>query len=143
MSVSWKGTRVITNGFDTAEFNGPPSQTPCFSITYAGQLYAGKRDPARFKTSYGNWPMREPYTRAVQNPLHGSCKELAEQAIARYGVGDFASYEGIVPHAEAIRRERESTVLLLLGCSNEEDRGVYTGKLFEISWGATTDTRNS
>src|SRR5205823_652371 len=42
-----KPVYTITNGFDPDDFQlRPPRLTDFFSITYAGQLYEGKRDPS-------------------------------------------------------------------------------------------------
>ncbi|MEP6780571.1 MAG: glycosyltransferase [Gemmatimonadaceae bacterium] len=54
------------------------------------------------------------------------------QAIAASrGVAEQLQFVARVPHAEAVRLQRETDVLLLLTWNNPLERGVYTGKLFE------------
>jgi len=130
-----KTVKIITNGFDEDDYSAPlPPLTPYFSLTYTGSIYAGKRDPS---------------------PLFAAAKELLDQGVIAperfqirfYGpegdralvlkladhhrVRDLVSHEGRIPYREAILRQRESTVLLLLSWNSPEEKGAYTGKVFE------------
>jgi len=128
-----KPVEVITNGFDEDDYSWPlPSPTPYFSLTYTGQIYAGKRDPSHLFAA-----VQELLRTGVIDPrrfrirFYGADGGLVEKLAARFGVGEVVRYEGLVPYAEAIRRQRESTALLLLSWQAAEEKGVYTGKVFE------------
>jgi len=128
-----KPVEVITNGFDEDDYSGPPpSPTPYFSLTYTGQIYAGKRDPSLLFSA-----VRKLLQAGVIDSLrfrirfYGPDGSFVEKLAARFRVAEVVSYEGLVPYAEAVRHQRGSTALLLLSWHAPEEKGIYTGKVFE------------
>lgn len=128
-----KSVEVITNGFDEDDYCGTsPPPTPYFSLTYTGQIYSGKRDPSLLLAA-----VQELLKTGVIDPrrfrirFYGPDGGLVEKLAARFGVEEVVNCGGIVPYIEAVRRQRESTALLLLNCQAPEEKGVYTGKVFE------------
>lgn len=130
-----KDVYVITNGFDPVQLNNSNNKNffpRKFNITYTGTLYQGKRDP-------------EPLFRAIQelifekrvNELDLSIEFygdkvnwLAEDA-AKYGLQNVVKIYGIVQRDVAIEKQRQAQILLLLNWNDPEEKGVYTGKLFD------------
>ena len=51
--------------------------------------------------------------------------------IQKYGLEGVVEIHGVVGRTEALRREAESQILLLLGWNDPSERGQHTGKLFE------------
>ena len=124
---------VISNGFDPDDY--PQDVKPeedRMVITYTGNLYGLERDPRpvislmdeivsggevdeediriRF---YSNWePALEEYCEKMRNP---SVVEL----------------HGLIPRDEAIRKQKESTVLLAIMMDNEFDRHGQSSKVLE------------
>lgn len=124
---------TIPNGFDPQEMNIPCEDlTNKFTITYTGNLYQGKRDPAKlFKA------VRDLISEGKLNPndievrFYGSKEDWMGEEIEGYGLQGIINWYGIIPRKVALDRQRESQVLLLLLWDYPEEIGVYTGKIFE------------
>lgn len=102
--------KTITNGFDP----DTRIQVPLikkFSITYTGQIYPGKQDLTLFK---------RPYDELLSSGILPS-KDTEFRLFGPQGT--------IIPRKEAIIKQRESQILLLLNWRDNE--GVYTLKVFE------------
>lgn len=132
-----KAVDVITNGFDPDDFKHNDldhDATPNnhFSISYTGQLYAGRRDPTQlFEVIHelieeGILP-REKVRISFYGPIEGWTQGLIE----RYNLQGVVELHGVIPRKEALQRQQESQLLLLLGWANPQETGQHTGKLFE------------
>lgn len=128
-----KGKAVfsIPNGFDPDEI-GPAPLTREFTITYTGQLYEGKRDPAPLFQA-----MRELINKGVFDPrlvkvrFFGPAQYWLEKEVRRYALEQVVEMCGTVPREVVVQHQRASQVLLLLNWDDPREHGVYTGKLFE------------
>ena len=128
-----KPTYTITNGFDPDDFQArPPRLTESFSITYAGTLYEGKRDPSPLLEVLGDL-IREQVLcpKQVRLRFYGPIEQWLPGLIAGYGLQGAVELHGVVRRNESLHREMESQVLLLLGWSDLKETGQHTGKLFE------------
>jgi len=105
-----KNVMTITNGFDP-ETRVPVPLTKKFTITYTGQIYEGRQDMELFKKAYVD--------------LINAGTILSEDSEFRL----FGPQGTLIPKKDAVLRQRESQVLLLLNWMNNE--GVYTLKIFE------------
>jgi glycosyltransferase involved in cell wall biosynthesis len=128
-----KPVYTITNGFDPADFStARPPLTKRFSITHAGYLYDGMRDPRLLFEA-----LRELIAKGLvdRNDLevrfYGPAEAWLFQLVEKYGLQGAVKVCGVVPRAEALQREAESQILLLLGWSDLRETGQHTGKLFE------------
>jgi len=123
----------ISNGFDPDEFPlGSCEPVKCFSITYTGSFYQGKRSPELLFTVIADL-LREgvlPRT-AVQLHFYGPGDPWLLALIERYKLKDVATYHGQVPRSVSLRAQRASQLLLLPRWDNAKEAGVYTGKVFE------------
>ncbi|MDI6867846.1 glycosyltransferase [Methanoculleus sp.] len=124
---------VITNGFDpeVARFD-PPELTDKFTITYTGSLYDGKRDPSTLFKALKNLikdgtidPDR------VEVRFFGSQDPWLFDEIRDANLDGIVKVFGFIPREQALQRQRESHLLLLLLWNNPKEKGVYTGKVFE------------
>ncbi len=128
-----KPVYVITNGFDPEDASfAPPELTDKFTITYTGALYGGKRDPSMLFEALKNLisdgvidPER------VEVRFFGSQDPWLFDEIKGAGLDGIVKVFGFVPRDQALLRQRESQLLLLLLWNNPQDKGVYTGKVFE------------
>lgn len=125
-------TYAIPSGFDPDKrISGtPPSEK--FSIVYTGVLYKGKRDP-------------EPLLKAIKELLlkgiiaqedlaidfYGYDVGWLVKDVERHGLQNQVHIHGSIPREEALKKQREAQVLLLLTWDNPQERGVYTGKIFD------------
>jgi 2-polyprenyl-3-methyl-5-hydroxy-6-metoxy-1,4-benzoquinol methylase len=125
--------RVITNGFDPEDVNNPPIPlTEKFTITYTGQIYTGKQDPEKLLLA-----LKELISQNKINPsdievrFFGPRQSWFDKKIVEYGLNSIVRQFGIIPRHEALQRQKESQILLLLNWEDPKERGVYTTKFFE------------
>lgn len=123
----------IPNGYDpvNAKFDAP-KLTKKFTITYTGGLMNGKRDPALL-------------FEALKNLIKGDIIDPNLIEVRFFGPRDQWLIEEIrdtnldcvikvfdsIPRDSVLHKQRESHLLLLLLWNNPQERGVYTGKIFE------------
>lgn len=122
---------TITNGFDPDEAISAPL-TKEFSITYAGQLYEGKRDPSLLFQA-----VHELIVSGIINPLdikirfYGEKPYWLEQKVRYYQLEDIVTLYDSVPRDVILTKQRESQVLLLLMWDDPREKGTCPGKTFE------------
>lgn len=128
-----KQVYAITNGFDPAEINSPPTNlTAKFTITYTGNIYPREQEPSKLFVA-----IRDLVSDGIINPddievrFYGRREVWVEKEINDYGLSGIVKQNGIVPRQNALERQRESQLLLLLKWEDPQEGGVYTGKVFE------------
>lgn len=128
-----KPVYTITNGFDPDDFAGPrPPLTRRFSITHAGYLYDGMRDPRRLFAALRDLIGQGLMDKSdIEVRFYGYAEPWLSRLVESYGLTGAVSICGVVPRAHALQREAESQLLLLLGWSDPRETGQHTGKLFE------------
>jgi glycosyltransferase involved in cell wall biosynthesis len=127
-----KSVKVITNGFDPADFVHQGTPTNYFSISYTGQLHAGKRDPTLlFETIHELIAEGSVAPDKLRIAFYGPTEPWMQALIERYDLHEIVTLHGVVSRSEALQRQRESQILLLLGWANPQETGQHTGKLFE------------
>ena len=128
-----KPVHVITNGFDPDDFVGystPP--TSYFSISYTGQLYAGRRDPtALFEVTHQLIEEGIIDRKQMRIRFYGPIEPWVEPLVEQYDLKGVVEIHGSIDRTRALQRQQESQVLLLLGWANPRETGQHTGKLFE------------
>ena len=128
-----KSVFSITNGFDADDFRpSPEALTPAFTITYTGRLYEGKRDPTPLFEAIQELIQEGRLSReAVRVRFYGSIEPWLPALVKSFDLGDVVEVAGTVSRDEALRRQRESQVLLMLCWSDLRETGQHTGKVFE------------
>ncbi|MBN2414763.1 glycosyltransferase family 4 protein [bacterium] len=129
--LAGKRFRVISNGYDGADFQGVTGAPPRdrFTLTYTGSLY-GKRSPEVLLNATARLLERDP---SLQSQLRLRFVGRADPAFLR----SFERFPGIVeyipyvPHAESIAFLLNSSALLLIIDDAPVNRGILTGKLYE------------
>lgn len=124
---------TIPNGFDPQELNIPcVDLTDKFTITYTGNLYQGKRDPAKLFIALHDLILEGSVSpNDIEVRFYGPNEDWLENDVERYGLQDIVNVYGIIPRKVALDRQRESQLLLLLLWDHPEEIGVYTAKIFE------------
>jgi glycosyltransferase involved in cell wall biosynthesis len=123
----------ITNGFDEEEYLEEVLLTSKITITYTGRLYNNWQDSTPLLQALSQLK-REGRTSAdnIVVRFYGiNVDEIISPLIKKYGLEDIVKIYGLIPYHESLIRQRESTLLLLLTWNNPEDKGIYTGKIFE------------
>ncbi len=128
-----KKVQWITNAYDPEDFNFlPVPLTKSFSITYTGLLYEGKRDPTPLLESISELIRVGTILRSdVEVRFYGPPEPWLIEVVRKYGLEDVVKINAMVKRDEALRRQAESQMLLLLGWHDPKERGQHTGKLFE------------
>jgi glycosyltransferase involved in cell wall biosynthesis len=123
----------ITNGFDPDDFPaGPKSLTEYLSLTHTGYLYEGKRDPTLlFEVLRDLIAEGAVHKNDIRVRFYGPPEFWLSALVERYRLKEVVEIAGRVPREEALRRQGESHLLLLLGWSDPRETGQHTGKLFE------------
>ena len=128
-----KNVYMIPHGYDPDLFDTPaPPLTVKFTLTYTGIVYHQWQHVSGF---FG--ALRELITEKTINPddievrFYGSHDPFLQDEIVRFNLESIARQYGKVPQNEAVTRQRESQVLLLLGWNDPQEKGVYTSKIFE------------
>jgi len=122
---------VIPNGFDPDEVGTEPL-TKQFTITYTGQLYQGKQDPKLLLKAISELIAQKIIDRNnIEIRFFGPIQYWLEQAARKFNLNGIVKQYGTVPREVALKKQRESQILLLLNWNDPNERGVYTGKIFE------------
>ena len=127
-----KSIFTILNGFDPDDVNMNVPLTKEFTITYTGILYQGKRDPELLLKA-----IRELINKNIIKSdnirinFFGPTQYWLEQEMKKYRLEKVFKQCGIVSREVALKKQRESQILLLLNWNDPREKGVYTGKLFE------------
>jgi len=127
-----KSVAVIPNGFDTEDFEGTIGQgwpdPEVLRIAYTGGIYPGFRDPSPlFRAIGGSAELK----RRVQVHFYGSDPQLLSGLAREHGVQDSVIIHDRINHAEALRVQQESDILLLMQWDNPREQGNVPGKLAE------------
>jgi hypothetical protein len=128
-----KPVSCIITGFDAEDQDASPRRlTQHFSITYAGNLYGGRRDPTPlFQALQDLFQQGLISPESVRVRFYGSKDPWLQTLIERFGLQAVVEVNGTIPRNEVLERQTESQILLLLAMNVATDEGCYPGKLFE------------
>jgi glycosyltransferase involved in cell wall biosynthesis len=128
-----KAVHTITNAFDSAEVNDPPAAlTRKFTITYTGNIYAGRQSPEPLFMALRDLLAEGAIDAAsFEVRFYGAEMGWIEKQAERHGLGGVVRQYGIVPREVALERQRESQLLLMLKWNDPAERGIYSSKIFE------------
>ncbi len=123
---------IIPNGFDPENVNPGIPLTEKFSITYAGGLWNGKRDPGILFDAIKQLDLENKINMAdFEINFFGPDGDLLRETVEKYDVAEIVNINGLIPRDEVIEMEWRSQMLLLLMWDNPQEEGVFTGKIFE------------
>jgi hypothetical protein len=123
---------TIPNGFDPAQINPGFPLAKKFTITYTGSLYQGRRDPELLFQALGNMiskGLMDANDLSVE--FYGPKENWIEIDAERYGLNKLVKINGSISRDASIEMQRRSHLLLLLTWNNKDEKGVYTGKIFD------------
>jgi glycosyltransferase involved in cell wall biosynthesis len=127
-----KDVAVIPNAFDPNEFSSRPKLAPEFTITHAGTLYQGQRDPTvLFEVLQDLLATGKILRHDLRVRFYGPAYAWLRALIDRFGLQSVVQVNGPIDRREVLQREMESQVLLILSWTHPKDTGLHTGKLFE------------
>ena len=123
-------SHTILNAFDDKDFKIDTEKITKknINIVYTGSVYEGKRDPTPlFEALISNEELRK----FVQVDFYGNNLGFVDSLIKKYNLHECVNLKGEVTREEALKKQSQADVLLLLTWNNIKERGVLTGKLFE------------
>ena len=123
----------ITNGFDPDDFVALPKKlTRDFTITYAGRLYQGERNPkVLFEVLRDLLDKKILSLDDVRVRFYGPVEPWLTTLVQQYRLEQLVGVYGFISRKESLQRQAESQVLLLLGWGDARETGRRRGKLFE------------
>jgi glycosyltransferase involved in cell wall biosynthesis len=128
-----KDVYTITHGFNPEEVNVPPAGlTKNFTITYTGTIYPAGQDTSKIFTALQTLISSGEIDRAdIEVRFYGRYYSWLTKEIEKYGLTSIARQYGPLPRLEAVAKQRESHLLLVLDWEDPREKGVYGGKIFE------------
>ena len=127
-----KPVAVIPNGYDAEDFHGRIGQgwadPRVLRIGYTGGIYPGYRDPSPLFRAIGSSKiLRE----RVEVHFYGSDPHIVSSLAHEHGVEANVIVHTQIDHAEALRVQQASDILLLMQWDNPREQGNVPGKFAE------------
>lgn len=131
--VHRKPVEVIMNGFDETDFEASVPLTTSFTITYTGSANPPASDPSSLFAATAELHRDETIRPgAFLIRFYGNISPKVQELAEQHGVTDYVQVDGPIPHHQSVRRQMDSSALLLLTWSGQQRQGgVLTGKIFE------------
>lgn len=123
-------TVQVMNGYDPGDFEGysyEPRTGP-LRIVYAGTVYSGAQELAPFFKAVRSLVDSGANLRV---DFYGQFSAVASGQVSELDLGRVVTEHGRVSHGEAVRRQAEADLLLLLIRGSQGERSVLSGKIFE------------
>jgi len=121
---------VLTNGFDF-EITNDSILDSKFTLSHIGSLLAG-RNPYMLWTVLSDLINEsDEFASAFQLNLIGSVSTEVMDAIRIYGLENYISNIGYIPHNEVLEYQKKTQLLLLIEENSKETEYIIPGKLFE------------
>lgn len=129
-----KNIRVysILNGFDPLQKNTGIPLAEKFTITYTGALYKGRRDPEPLFEALEDLISEGLIDRKkISVEFYGRKEDWLEKDVVKHNLKDVVKILGHISRIQSIEKQRQSHLLLLLTWNDPQEKGVYTGKVFD------------
>jgi len=128
-----KEVHTITNGFDPDFMSdGKVNLTSNFTITYTGQIYKEKQDASKLLAALRDLIVEKSLDpKEVEVRFYGPADQRLQKETGEYGLSGVVVQYGTISRQASFERQRESQLLLLLNWDDLDEKGVYTGKIFE------------
>ena len=121
---------VITNGYDQ-DYEGGANLDDQFTIAHIGSLLTGRNPKNLWKVLSELAAENENFRTKLQLEFIGVVSQDVLDTLYRYELGPYIKVKGYVSHADALRRQRSTQVLLLVEIDSVETTGIIPGKIFE------------
>lgn len=121
---------VITNGYD-GDYQRGAHLDDKFSIAHIGSLLSGRNPKNLWKVLSELASENEAFRSLLQINFIGVVSKEVMDSLYHYELAPYIKLKGYVSHAQALREQRSSQLLLLVEIDAEETKGIVPGKLFE------------
>ncbi len=127
-----KAVYIVPNGFDPDEVNPGSNLKEKLIISYTGYIYQSRQDPEPLFIALKELDhQRRINLSDFRVDFYGYSEEWLKRLVNNYGLNGIVSIHERISRDEAIRKQWESQILLLLSWRDPRERGVYTGKIFD------------
>jgi len=128
--ITSKPIVVITNGYDS-DYTGGVNMDDKFTISHIGSLLSGRNPKNLWKVLSELAAENEIFRAALQLEFIGVVSKETMESLYHYELAPYITLKGYLSHAQAVRRQQQSQILLLAEIDSEETKGIIPGKLFE------------
>lgn len=128
--ITEKPIHVITNGFDDEGISEVP-RDETFTIAHVGSLLSDRNPKNLWKAIAQLKEEHTAFAKALKIKLAGKVSEEIIDAITTQGLAENLEVLGYVSHKEALKLQRQASVLLLIEIDAPVTKGIIAGKLFE------------
>ncbi|MCR8641082.1 glycosyltransferase [Paenibacillus sp. N1-5-1-14] len=125
-----KPTQVIMNGYDVDDYKAQyvSDQQDVLRIVYTGMVYEGKEDPSPLFQALN---MLGDQSRHVRVEFYGRYLESVKVLAMKHGVEHLIQIHDPVTYQQSVQIQCQADILLLLLWNDRNEKGIYSGKLFE------------
>lgn len=122
---------VVMNGFDPADYACAPVEpaypAETLNIVYTGMIYSGKQDISTLFSALAKLSDRC----GIHLYFYGRYLQEVARLATEHNVAHLVSVSPAIPHKQAVEKQMQADVLLLLLWNDPTEKGILTGKLFE------------
>ncbi|MCK0109637.1 glycosyltransferase family 4 protein [Flavobacteriaceae bacterium S0825] len=130
LSLTEKPIEVITNGYDY-ESVGNVELDVKFSLAHIGSLLSDRNPEVLWKVLEELMTNNKIFASMLQLNFVGAVSKDVLRSLEEHKLSQYVNLIGYVPHAEAVKHQRKSQILLLIEIDSEETKCIIPGKLFE------------
>ncbi|MBT8185240.1 MAG: glycosyltransferase [Eudoraea sp.] len=130
LGITERPVEVITNGFDT-DYTGGAHLDDKFTIAHIGSLLSGRNPNNLWKVLSELATENELFRSVLQLDFIGVVSKEVMDSLYHFELAPYVKLKGYISHAQALRKQRSSQILLLVEIDAVETRGIVPGKLFE------------
>jgi len=127
-----KAAAVVYNGYAEEDFPRLAARVDggeTLTIRYMGSIYRGFRDPSALFSAIASLP--EQLRSRISVEFFTDAGDVIREAAAAHRVESAVAVKPFIPYRQALERQMEADVLLLLQSTDRRDEGNLPAKLFE------------
>ncbi len=121
---------VITNGYDS-DYEGGAHLDEQFTISHIGSLLSERNPQILWKVLSQLAAEDAVFRSDLQLEFMGVVSQEVLNSLNRYELAPYLKLRGYGSHLEAIRKQQQAQILLLVEIDSLETEGIIPGKLFE------------
>lgn len=122
---------VILNGFDDADYTRHNNPDEEFSIVHVGSMNKDRNPGVLWKAIQEAILSSAQLKEKLKIKLIGPADFSVRASIEKFGLSDYTSFIEFIPHAEAVKIQQQSQILLLLINDAPSSLSIIPGKLYE------------
>lgn len=122
---------LITNGFDDRPYKEQPELDEHFTFAHIGSLMSERNPIVLWKVFSDLVEENQDFAAFFELNLIGKTATNVTGSIAKHGLQEFLTITDYLPHEEALKKQEQKQVLVLIEKNQPETRGIIPAKLFE------------